>query len=275
MTAVAIWNDGGRLWAAADTRISVDRTNGRTIKTDAASKLLALPVLCMPLRQMFGVEYTPHSQRTYGIAFAGDVVPALMTYATAVACFSDLQAHDPAEPALRDIANFVRRTGTSFGREAAHAINRQKLPFEMAVFGWCPRLHGLAIYSLRPSTDDPLILSIEETRPHPAGPLVTLGSRGPQLAEGVDSLRHGNTNVALGHLPRVALDQLIAGAGFTDDVGGSVSYGIADARGFQLAMKVHPTEGTMENAHVTFNNINVDGELGNVGHYKIGMTAVR
>lgn len=116
---------------------------------------------------------------------------------------------------------------------------------------------------------------MNETRPHPAGPLVVLGSRGAQLVEEVDRLRHGNTQVAVGHLPRVALDQMIAGAGHTDDVGGSVSYGIADAYNFQLAMKVHPTDGTMVNAFITFNNIDIDGGLGNVGHYKIGMIAVR
>lgn len=275
MTAVAIWNDGSRLWAAADTRISIDRTSGRTIKTDAASKLLALPVLCMPVRQMIGPSYTPHSQRTYGVAFAGDTLPAMMTYATTVACLNDLQAHDPAEPALRDIADFIRKVGTRFGRDAAQAINKTKLPFEMSVFGWCPRLRGLAIYTFRPNNDEPLSFSMNETRPHPAGPLVVLGSRGTQLAEDVDRLRHGNTKIALGHLPRVALDQMIAEAGHADDVGGSVSYGIADAKNFQLAMKVHPTDGTMEKAYITFNNIDIEGGLGNVGHYKIGMTAVR
>ncbi len=275
MTAVAIWNDGGRLWAAADTRISIDRTSGRTIRTDAASKLLALPVLCMPLRQMIGPTYTPHSQRTHGVAFAGDTLPAMMTYATAIACLSDLQAHDPTEPSLQDIADFIRKLGTRFGRDAAQALNQTKLPFEMAVFGWCPSLHSLAIYTLRPTSDDPLSFTMSETRPHPAGPLVVLGSRGVQLGDDVDRLRHGNTQIAVGHLPRVALDQMIAGAAHADDIGGSVSYGIADAHSFQLAMKVHPTDGTMENAYVTFNNIDIDGELGSVGHYKIGMIAVR
>jgi hypothetical protein len=112
MTAVVIWHDGNVLQVAADTRITVERSEGRTIKTDAASKLLALPVLCMPVRQMTGVTYTPHSQRTYGFAFAGDTLPAMMTYATAIACLNDLQGHDPAEPALRDIADFTRKLGT-------------------------------------------------------------------------------------------------------------------------------------------------------------------
>ena len=105
-------------------------------------------------------------------------MPAMMTYATAIACLNDLQGHDPAEPALCDIADFIRKLGTRFSRDAAQAVSRTGLPFEAVVFGWCPALRGFAIYTLQPGTDDPLELTITETRPQPWGPLVVLGSGG-------------------------------------------------------------------------------------------------
>ena len=275
MTAVAIWHDGGVLQALADTRISVGGEGGRIIRTDSASKLLALPVLCMPVRQMTGVTYTPHSQRTHGFAFAGDSLPAMMTYATAIACLNDLQGHDSAEPALRDIANFVAKIGTRFGRDAAQAMNRAKLPFEVAVFGWCPVLRDYSIYTLKPDGDDALALGVTEIRPNPFGPLVVLGSRGQEVNAEVDRLRGGDSRVGLGRFPRDALEKMVAEASRTEDIGGSVSYGVADAQKFQLMMRLTRYDPNRGTGFVTFNNMEIGNEVGSVGHYRVGLMATR
>ena len=157
MTVVAIWRgDGGYLWAAADTKITVEGSgSGRIIRTDAASKLLALPVVCMPVRQMPNTEYMPHWQGLFGFAFAGDALPAMMTYSSAVAILADLQSNNTDPPALRDVAEAVRKLGTRFGRDAAQGYNRTSLPFEAAVFGWCPTLRDYAVYALRPDSGEP------------------------------------------------------------------------------------------------------------------------
>ena len=275
MTVVAIWRgDGGFLWAAADTRITVEGSGGgRTIRTDAASKLLALPVVCMPIRQMPGTKYVPHWQGRFGFAFAGDTLPAMMTYATAIAILSDLQSNNTDPPSLRDIADALKKLGTRFGRDAAQGRNQSKLPFEAAVFGWCPSLRDYAVYALRPGIDDPLQLKIEEIRPHPTGPIVVLGSGGAELIGEVDKLR-GHSSVALGSLPRGVLAKMVADAGHAEEVGGSVSYGRANAGNFELALRAEVTpEGPI--GYVTFNNINVAEEIGSLGGYRIGMLAVR
>lgn len=136
-------------------------------------------------------------------------------------------------------------------------------------------LHGFAIYTLRSGSDDPLALHMTEVRPHPAGPLVVLGSRGERLAAEVDRLRWGDSRVGLGWSPREALEKMVAEAGYTDDVGGSVSYGVADAQRFQVMMKLEQYDAGKGMGYVTFNNIDIGNEVGNVGHYRIGLMATR
>src|SRR5579871_4434024 len=84
MTVVAIWLEreveGTSLWSIADTRISQKGpTGGTTIMTDTGAKLFAIPIRC----HQGSVRQAARYSTSIGFAFAGSVLPATMTVATA------------------------------------------------------------------------------------------------------------------------------------------------------------------------------------------------
>ena len=91
MTVVAVWfepQDDG-IWAVADTRISIpSQGGGVVVHTDAASKLFTLSVVCRPIANAEAIFPQPHWTGTFGFAFSGDSLPALMTFSTATSCLA-------------------------------------------------------------------------------------------------------------------------------------------------------------------------------------------
>lgn len=85
MTVVAIWFEPAddALWAVADTRISSKGSQGVTISTDSATKIFAIPIRCHQPATASNLRRLPFYTTSVGFAFAGDVVPATMTVATA------------------------------------------------------------------------------------------------------------------------------------------------------------------------------------------------
>ena len=149
MTSVIVWQDRELdetnfsephiwkrdIWMAADSRISApsgEHRSGRRILTDAAPKIL-------PIRfELF--EHSEHgpgvTQRFHGelgFAYAGNTLPATMTYSMAVSSFARMTAEFDAElPSLEDMVIFIARVGGHYARETA-------APFELFVSGTCPR----------------------------------------------------------------------------------------------------------------------------------------
>jgi hypothetical protein len=83
----------------------------------------------------------PHFWTTVGYAFAGDVVPATMTFATASTFLQNLTTLGSTDPPmLQEIAALVRGLAEQFSRESLASSNGKYGRFEAAVFGWCPHL---------------------------------------------------------------------------------------------------------------------------------------
>lgn len=71
---------------------------------------------------MGAIKMVPNYSQTFGFAYAGDTLPALMTYAMAASWSESLiaQAHtDP--PALLDIAKMIQNLGNLIGKQTEGA----------------------------------------------------------------------------------------------------------------------------------------------------------
>lgn len=271
MTVVAIWfepMDQG-IWAVADTRISVPLPGGGiSVRTDSASKLFTLGVACRPVANEKALFPPPHWNGRFGFAFAGDSLPALMTFATATTCLGNLRSMGPANPpTLRSIAEVVRRLGTRFGKEVAASRNGTALQLEIVVFGWCPVLQRLAIYTLTSDqAGDPLNLIMKEILPQTNEEVVLLGSGAIEASGRIENLRADGVSL---RAPMIAVRRMVAG-GDMPNVGGNWSMGFAShALGFEPFAAVVPVPGGGQKAMMSLNGIDTDQEIGQVGDYVV------
>jgi hypothetical protein len=272
VTVVAIWfepQDKG-LWAAADTRISVPAPGGGVyVRTDSAAKLYSLSVVCRPIANSQELFPPPHWFGTFGFAFSGDALPALMTFATATSCLANLKSFTrTSPPTLRSVAEVVRRLGTLLGKETAASRNGSALQMEIAVFGWCPILERFAVYSLAPDVPaDPLSLALKEALPATNEEITVLGSGGEEILERAARLREGGTEY---RAPTWAVRGMINQGG-TPEVGGSLTLGFANRFGFNHFAPMTPMPGGTSGILMTLNGIDIDQQIGPVGEYRISM----
>lgn len=278
VTAVAIWHEPTHtaLWAVADTRISISTEHGAVVRTDFASKLFSLPVVCAKSSYLTDQMKEMRSSHTYGFAFAGDAVPALMTFATASTFLANLVSDkDAPPPSLREISEFVRKLGARFGLETAGSRNRDKIDLEIAVFGWCPVSKAFAIYSLTAkNSSDRNDLTLAEKFPIASDQITTLGSGGTSLLEEVERLRqkHSGHDRSSTMYPKLALQNLVR-SNTRSDIGGSISIATVNRREFILLREIRPpTDGELV-ATVPYNGIEPEIEFGPIGAYQIGIPA--
>jgi hypothetical protein len=127
MTVVAIWLEPAEqlLWSVADTRISTPGpSGGTTIRTDSGAKLFAVPIRCY--QAVMDERFRKRSlySSSVGYAFAGDVLPATMTLATASTFLQNLTtvgSNDP--PRLSEIAAMIGRLAERFSKESLGSSN--------------------------------------------------------------------------------------------------------------------------------------------------------
>jgi hypothetical protein len=147
-----------------------------------------------------------------GYAFAGDVLAATMTFATASTFLQNLTtvgSYDP--PRLSEIAAIIGHLGERFSKEVLSSSNSQYGTFSAAVFGWCPVLSRLAIYELIPRlTTSTYDMQIIESIPNDNLSVVSLGSGAARLAELIDHIRrHGDEFHRTARIPKLAAEALI------------------------------------------------------------------
>jgi hypothetical protein len=277
MTVVAIWLEptDQLLWSVADTRISSPgQTGGRMIMTDSAAKLFALPIHCYAATMSLSPKTLYRASVGYG--FAGDVLPATMTFATASTFFQNLTtvgSYDP--PRLSEIAAMVGHLGERFSKEALSSSNGKYGKFFAAVFGWCPILNCLAIYELKPQkTATSYEMQITETLPKDNLSVVSFGTGATRLTQLIDNIRlQGDKFGRTARVPKLAVEALIR-EGAVSDVGGSLSIGAANRDDFRLYSHVTPNEMGKPEADISFNGINLGQDARLIGHYMVSMTGI-
>lgn len=160
MTSVIVWQDRELdetnfatpyvwerdIWIAADSRISTpseEHRGGRRVLTDVAPKILPIH-FDLYERPEHGPGIRHRYEGELGFAYAGNTLPANMTYSVVVSSLARMTAEFDSElPSLEDMVRFVARVGGHYARET-------DAPFEAFVTGTCPRdPHGGAqVYHL-------------------------------------------------------------------------------------------------------------------------------
>jgi hypothetical protein len=278
MTVVAIWLEPTEqvLWSIADTRISVPGpTGGRKIMTDSGAKLFAIPIHCQAARMNLDFRRKTLYRSSIGYAFAGDVFPATMTFATASTFLQNLTtvgSDDP--PRLSEIAAMMGMLGQRFSKEALGSSNGKYGKFTAAVFGWCPTLNRFAIYELTPRlTSSTFEMQIEETLPKDNFSVVSFGTGAARLTQQIDDIRqHGDKYNRTARIPKLAAEVLIEQD--MSDVGGSLSIGAATRDDFRLYSYITPIVKGQPNAKISFNGIDLGQEARLVGHYMISIDGI-
>ena len=273
MTVVAIWYEEGWLWSAADTRISAPGDGGgHIVRTDNGAKLFSLPVSCRRVPSSPTEEEPPFFSTTYGFAFAGDILPALMTHATASTMLQDLMATDNnLPPSLSDIVNLVRNLTERFSRDILNSSNGTVGHFESAVFGYCPRQEQFEVYCLKTKIED-ASFDVEVTKytSEDCSEIpVALGTGSERVQQLTKRFREeGEPHRRKGRLPKHAVELMIEED--SGDIGGDLSSGIAGPLGFRLFLAIRPKKVGGAAAYWSFNGIRLDDEIGRVGPCIVG-----
>jgi hypothetical protein len=273
MTVVTIWLEpkDDAMWAVADTRISSRRDSGVTVSTDSAAKLFAIPIRCHRADAKPNFRRTPYFTTSVGFAFAGDVVPATMTVATAGTFLQNLMTVGAANPPrLSEIAEAVRRLAERFSKEKLSSSNGQLGDFHSAVFGWCPVLSRFAIYELVPRRQQSNFhIECLECLPTDSQGVVTFGTGAPRLIELIKLISEAGNEYTY-RVPLSAAEALLHESKL-DDVGGSLSIGLADRIEFRLYSYITPVVPGFPAAKMTFNGIDLAEEVGPVGHHFVAI----
>jgi hypothetical protein len=276
MTIVAIWLEPSddALWAVADTRISAPgEAGGAIIRTDSGAKLFALPISCFRIGSEPSYRRHRHYSTSVGFAFAGDVLPATMTYATASTFLQNLGTVETADPPLlSDVAKLVRTVAIGFSKESLASSNGKYGEFEASLFGWEAHLNRFVVYHLTPKiSSESFSIDIHEHFPNDNRTVLMMGSGRSRLSSKIDTIRQNGKDEfgRSGRIPKLAVEGIVRED--VGDVGGSLSISIATQWGYELYSWVRPIEIGKPDATIAFNGIDLHGEPRQVGHYLVVM----
>jgi len=275
MTVVAIWyeREYDILWSVADTRISKPGpTGGYVFSTNSGVKLFSLPISCRVIGLDPSIRQAPYFSTSFGFAFAGDVLPAVMTVATVTTIAQEFIASSAeSRPSLWNIAELVRKLSERFSKEVLASTNQRIGRFDAAVFGLCPIANAFEVYHLHPEgLNKNFCMRINHCEISDSVPCVVLGSGKERLLEKLEEFRSsGEPFGRTVRLPMFAVDAIIRED--HGDVGGSRSLGIASRLGFSLYSSLVPFELGKPLAWRSFNGIDLDTEIGMVGPCMVGM----
>lgn len=162
-----------------------------------------------------------------------------------------------------------------FSKEKLSSSNGQHGDFEAAVFGWCPVVNRFAIYQLRPRLlKSGFDVECSEHLSEGNQNAVAFGSGATRLMDEIEKItKDGDKHHRTGRLPLLAAERLVE-ENKLDDVGGSLSIGLADKIEFRLFAHVTPIVYGFPAAKMTFNGIDLQEEIGPVGHHVIAVTGI-
>jgi len=278
MTVVVLWMESEELglWASADTRFLLSEPAvGTFVRTNAATKILALPV-----RVHGDMRRRPFYESVIGFAFAGDVTPALSTYALASTFLQNLLSVDiygycvGRPPEFHEIAECCAKLAARFANETLESTMGRMGKFDAVVFGWCPIANAHMVFWLRPVGDGPVAYDTVRINLVVGGMPFALGNTeayGDALARVGDS---GHPLYGLARKPMHALEDLID-SGQAVDVGGGVSVAWVPPKGqLQLFSRVKPLQRGAPAAAIAFNGFSLDGEQAEVGHCLVAIYGI-
>ncbi len=269
MTIAAVWQEGGHLWCAADTRLVAGTEDQPT--TEIGSKIYAIPMAISAVSPADGSVRLPHLWTQYGFVYAGAALPASMTAVTAATLLQKLvrPGNQVVQPRFEEIAELVFRLAKRFTLERRR-FDADGL-FSAAFFGWCghEQAYRVAhIEGLERGGDWLVQLNFPRKPEADGAPWLVLGG----AAAIFNSMHKSWGDVpddATKLVPRRVIEKMVA-EGVDPTVGGATSVGVAHEFGFELFYGHEQSEPDYVVRRV-FNGLDLDAEIGEVGQYQIGI----
>jgi hypothetical protein len=272
MTIAVIWQEDGLQWCAADTRLVAD-PDDRPM-TEIASKIYAIPVVVGVLDEELKPRQ-PHYWTQYGFVYAGAALPATMTAVTASMFLQKLARPGDRTnpPTFEQIAEFMHRLAKRFMEDRRRFGSDGT--FSAAFFGWCPHARTFKIAHIDGRTDAGGF-RVELSYPPPpqaeGAPWLVLGSAKKKFESTLTAYQKTEERISK-RIPRRVIDKMVAEES-DPTVGGATSIGAAHQYGFELFFAAEPITTGQPAARRTFNGLDLDTEVGQVGQYVVAATGL-
>lgn len=254
MTNAIVWKvqKTDEIWAVADSRITTTSETPRRV-TDQAMKVLKLEVGAHG-KTTYSHAAGPVVRYHVGMVYAGAVLPALMTHATASMMLANLhpQLDGPKIrlPLFSDVGELIRQLSEQYIKDAAWAYPKDNPPLcELVIFAQPPTealdQGPTECYWIHPkrrsSANEPFEL-VAEFVDLDKGEMAVIGIDGEILRQEIADIDVTSNPGWKGVEPRIALGKRIQ-AQTHDTVGGSLQFGILGSGGLQLYGASSDTSG--------------------------------
>ncbi|WP_439865562.1 hypothetical protein ACTAB9_14425 [Pseudomonas syringae] len=234
MTLVVAWIDqeSGKLWCAADTRIS----NQNGILTDSGPKVFEVPVVLNEFCHVEAVGWKAYSRYTFGFAFAGSALAALATHLRTTSCTVNLRLdrERPIESQKLNLARIAMLYGEIGGLQIKEMCSRmgpnqkpESVYFKGLVFGYCPLEKRYRVFILEPRiAHNDFVLHVGEVANLVPDRCIVIGSGAGRFFDRVKEPRKENEGI-------LELSKSIVDEEERVDVGGYLQVGICSEEGFK------------------------------------------
>ncbi|EKT4467029.1 hypothetical protein QEL93_002437 [Pseudomonas putida] len=251
MTNVVVWKVSGleEIRVAADSRVSRGNSDVKRV-TDQAAKIFPLK-LQVHGNSDVSITAAPVLTVNLGFAYAGAVVPALMTYAAATQMLGNLYPEKPRLPRLSDAARLICHLSQQYTRDASLAYQTNSPPFcEFVIFGHDaaalddPGAANLA-YWIHPQLDPAtgMFHQVMKQFDLDKGEVVVIGDDSEALQKEIAALPRGTSRDGLE--PKVALENRMLKQGH-ETVGGTLQFGLLTKNEFRLYGALYDSMGNFQ-----------------------------
>lgn len=239
MTLIMAWREQAieRVWVATDSRLSNRGTQGTVRLTDAAAKLLSVPVVLRRPTPM-SVLGTPVIATNLAFAYAGSSLIAMHAYAAVLPLWSHLQTSGPERlPSIRAFAEHLCTFIAAYTRSVSSAYSSPQ-PSQCALIGYDTTLETLDGWMIEAGRDDnggQASLRQMNLRP---GEIEIFGSGAGRVRE--ELAERYAAQSPNWHREPLEMIRAHLNADQAVDVGGGVQLGYVQPEGFQLLFDVQP-----------------------------------
>jgi hypothetical protein len=251
----------------ADTRVIKPSDSGGRIITDSAAKIFGLKVQCTNVSRDNIPDGVTYFIRDFGIAYAGNSLPALMTITSANTLLQQLMSPDTSSPvpSLGEIGELVRKLAERFLNEALLALHNSTSLFEAVLFGCCPRSNGMEVYRIYSGLVEGS-LSVALIREGDENAITLLGSGKLEFSDKLARIKEQGEWKS--RLPKHAVREMVK-SGVGIEVGGYISQALADRNNFRIYTSYEPIVWGTSPGWRHYNGIDLD-EIGMIGPCMIG-----
>lgn len=275
MTIVAIWYEENHIWAVADTRLSSKGGAGGYIKrTDNAPKILTLNIECKILSGPESYYAVPYFSTSFGFAFAGHAVSALLIYANVSTLISNLFSVSGNKdlPNIEHVGSYILSITKSISNSYIESTNGAEGGVQIALFGMCPSENKFKciIIECDKSKGEYNIRIIDFSKNEDE--IILLGTGAERFNKHIEKLKvAGDCYQRTKRLPKIAIRNMINED--DGDVGGGISIATSNILRTEAHLSVEPIVLGQPKAGYVFNGMVLDDMI-YVGNFIVARTGM-